>query len=135
MTRQSELRALVRLTDTVFAARQATMARVRQQERLVRDRLAALDQARTHRADALAEAGDRAADPALAAGADLLWQAWIERRRAALNMELSRIIVAREAARTAVALSFGRHQATGALLARQILTDVKTRTRRDDAAS
>lgn len=130
MTNPRDLRALTQVTGVAFAARQARMGALRQIEQGLRDRLAALDGARKRRADGLTEA-----DPALVAGADMLWQTWIEQRRAALNGELSRNRVAQEAARAALGLAFGRNQATEALATRAKDDRIKAKTRRDDLSS
>ena len=130
MTATQHLMALTQLTGVAFAAQQANMGALQQAAQALRDRLAALDGARRARAASLTES-----DPALQAGADLLWQAWIEQRRAALNAELSRNLVAQDKARIALGLAFGRNQATEKL-ARQAAQDrIKVKARRDDASS
>lgn len=130
MTVPRDLQALTRLTGAAFSARQAQMAALRQAEQVLRAKLAGLDSARKARAESLTEA-----DPALQAGADLLWQSWIEQRRAALNGELSRTLVAREAARAALGLAFGRDQATQGLCARAKADQIKAKARRDESTS
>ena len=134
MTGTADLKALSRLTDASFAAGQARMGTLRQHEQLLRDRLAALDAARKDRAAALSDASPEP-DAALLAGADLMWHGWIETRRAALNAELSRNRVAQEAARAALAVTFGRAQAAQDLLARARAVQIKAKSRRDDLAS
>ncbi len=130
MTAAKDLKSLTQLTDAAFAAQQAKMGALRQAAQNLRDKLTALDGARKARALSLTEA-----DPALLAGADLLWQSWIEQRRAALNGELSRNLVAQDKARAALALAFGRNQATEALAARAARDRIIAKTRRDDASS
>ena len=130
MTTAADLKALTQLTGAAFAAQQARMEALRQAAQTLRDKLSALDGARKARARSLTEA-----DPALLAGADLLWQSWIEQRRAALNGELSRNQVAQDLARAALALAFGRNQATEALAARAARDRIIAKTRRDDASS
>ncbi len=130
MSRHSDIIALSRLTDAAFAARQAGMGALRQQEQDLRDKLAALDAARNARAAGLTEA-----DPALLAGADLLWQSWIETRKSALNGALARNRVAQEAARAALRLAFGRHQATLGLIKQSATARTKAKARRDDMTS
>lgn len=132
MSRLTDLRALARLTDTAFAARQSAMGQLRRHEQALRDKLAALESDRSVRATSLTGV---APDVALAAGADLRWHAWIEGRRAALNAELSRNRVAQEAARAALARAFGRAQATGVLVGRAVTDRATAQTRRDDASS
>lgn len=130
MTSSHDLLALTQLTSAVFSTCQARMGALRQAEQELRDKLEALDSARKARSLSLTEA-----DTALQAGADLLWQSWIEQRRAALNTALSRILLAQEAARAALALAFGRDQATLGLCARATTDRAKTKARRDDATS
>jgi TPP-dependent trihydroxycyclohexane-1,2-dione (THcHDO) dehydratase len=132
VNKPNDLKALSRLTDAAFAARQAGMGALRQKEQDLRDTLAALDAARKDRAAALT---DQEPDPALLAGADLMWHRWIETRRVALNTALSRNRVAQEAARAALSLAFGRAQATDGLLTKAALVRAKAKSRRDDAAS
>ena len=130
MTAPRDLLELSKLTGAVFATRQARMGALRQAEKLIREKLSGLDSARKARAMSLTDA-----DPALLAGADLLWQSWIEQRRAALNAELSRILVAQETARAALGLAFGRDQATQKLGARAAADRLKAKARRNDQTS
>ncbi len=130
MITSRDLLALSRLTGAAFAARQARMGVLRQAEMALREKLAALDSARTARAESLTEA-----DPALQAGADLLWQSWVELRRAALNTELSQTLLAQEAARAALGLAFGRDQAIHALSIRAGTERDKAKARRDEVSS
>lgn len=130
MTSSRDLRDLTQLTTAVFSTHQARMGMLRQAEQVLRNKLAGLDSSRMARALSLTEA-----DPALQAGADLLWQSWIEQRRSALNAELSRNLVAQESARAALGLAFGRDQATKALSTRDKRDRIKAKTRRDDMSS
>ncbi len=102
--------ALARLTGTTFDAAQARMALFRQRELALRATMAALESDRKTRAEAAI-----AGDPAQRAGADVLWQQWVDRRRAALNMELARTLAQIEAARSTLARAHGRHQVTASL--------------------
>lgn len=106
------LAALARLADAGFAARQARLGALRTQEAALRGKLAALDAGRSARAQTLGGAGDAA----LRAGADLLWQGWVDGRRRALNIELSRNLALQEIARAQLAQAFGRMQASRELL-------------------
>lgn len=130
MTTLRDLQALAQLTGAVFATQQAQMGALRQAEQAIRDKLAGLENARRARALSLTDP-----DPALLAGADLLWQTWIEQRRAALNGDLSRVLLAQETARAALGRAFGRDQVTEALNARARSDRVKTKARRDEGAS
>ena len=130
MTRSRELQELARLTAAVFSTQQSRMGLLQQAEQILRTKLAGLDTSRRARALSLTEA-----DPALQAGADLLWQSWIEQRRAALNAELSRNLVAQESVRAALGRAFGRDQATLALYSNAKRELGKAKARRDDLAS
>jgi hypothetical protein len=130
MKHQADISALTQLTGASFASCQSQMATLRRQESALRDTVTSLDMARRTRAAGLSEA-----DPALLAGADLLWQSWIEQRRAALNEALSRNRVAQEAARGALAVAFGRDQVTRTLSSRVASDRIRARTRRDEASS
>jgi hypothetical protein len=127
VTSPLHLAALTQLTGAAFAAQQARMGALQQAAQELRDKLAALDTLRKARAAALTEP-----DPALQAGADVLWQSWIEQRRAALNAALARNLVAQATARVALAQAFGRNQVTEALARRAAQNRVRQKARRAD---
>ena len=111
--RKADLAGLAQLADAAFGAGQARMGALRQREADLRGTIAALDAQRRARAESLGDA-----DPALIAGADMLWHGWIDSRRSALNLELARTLAEQAAARAALRLAFGRKQASEALVSR-----------------
>lgn len=106
---------MARLTGTVFDSVAGRMALLRQRESALRSTLAALDTDRKARAISM-----QTGDPAQRAGADLLWQHWIDKRRSALNAEMARTFVQIETIRAELARAHGRHEVTQRL-ARQAL--------------
>ena len=106
--RPEEWAALARLTGTTFEVAQARMALLRQRETALRATLRALETDRKAR-----PVGDD--DPAQRAGADVLLQQWVDRRRTALNGELARTLAQMDAARASLARAHGRHQVTDSL--------------------
>ncbi|TDL74207.1 hypothetical protein E2L08_16165 [Palleronia sediminis] len=65
-----------------------------------------------------ARARDTVLDPARLAGADLAWGAWCDRRLARLQAQIAALRVDHELALNKARTAFGRHEATGALVAR-----------------
>jgi len=110
---KTELAGLARLADAAFGAEQARMGALRRRESDIRGTIAALDAQRKARAASLSDA-----DPALMAGADMLWHGWIDSRRSALNLELARNLADQAAARAALRRAFGRKQASEELVNR-----------------
>lgn len=106
---------LVLVTATVFDAAANRMDQLRRREAMLRATLDALEADRRSAADLLSEAPE---DPAQRARARVLWQQWIDKRRAALNAELARTLVQIDIARTAFARAYGRHQAAEELARR-----------------
>jgi len=125
--KRNEFAALARLANAAFGAGQARMGALQQREADLRARIAALDADRKARALSLGEA-----DPALLAGADLIWHRWIDRRRAALNLELARTLAEQAAARVELQRSFGRKEATAELLNRATAIARRTAERQAD---
>jgi hypothetical protein len=106
----TELRDLARLAAAASSAAEARLQALRGQEAELRGLLRALEEGRRARArEALAP------DLALRAGADLLWEQWVDRRRAALMAELARLLARVEMARDELRLAFGRRTAAEAL--------------------
>lgn len=108
-------RRLAQLTATVFDSAANRMKQLQRRETTLRATLAALEADRRSAFDLL---GNPAEDPAQRAGAGVLWQQWIDRRRSALNAELARTLVQIDIARTGLARAYGRHQATDDLARR-----------------
>lgn len=128
MTRDiDDAAALAGLTGAVFAAGQAGMARLRQQEATLRDRLDGLEARK--RAALAALQGD---GPALAAGVDVLFHDWVNSRAEALQRELARCLAQQAQARATLVRAFGRSQAATSLYDAAVLAQTRDRTRRED---
>lgn len=107
MSRSSDWRDLESLTGLAFEAAQQKMVSLRNRETQIRETLAAILRSGPE------QSGSSDHDlPALRAGAETLWQQWVDRRRSDLNLELARTLVQIDAARTALSVAHGRHQAT-----------------------
>ena len=123
--RLRDLRAIGELTEAAFVARQAEMAGLKRTELALRAQLSDLDAAKRANAEAA-----EAMDPATRAGADLLWQSWVDSRRSAINLTLARTLAEQSRVRTELARSFGRNHAVGGLAARAKLASDLQRLRR-----
>ncbi|SMY08228.1 hypothetical protein [Flavimaricola marinus] len=101
-----DLASLAGLTAAAYTAAQARMGALKRKETELREKLDALAASRQH------DAGEAVfSDPARRAGADLLWQRWVDTRRSALNKELVNNLVAQTRAKTLLTKEFGRHEA------------------------
>jgi hypothetical protein len=98
---------LVRLTTISFEVAQSRMAELRRRETQLRIKLAGLE-----KPPGCPTVFSDKSDPASRAGADALWQSWINSRRTELNNELARTLVQIDVARRTLAAAHGRHQAT-----------------------
>lgn len=103
----TKLKALWDLSHAAFEAQQAKLGALMQQRDGLATQLAALDEAARRRHETAGRGGD---DPALRAGADMLWQRWIEGRKIAINEARARLEVEIEQMRAETARDFGRSQ-------------------------
>lgn len=103
MTRKRQ--DMQRLRDVMGLAYDATQAKMQVLQRAeaeLRAQITHLDQASS---DAARNTKD---SPALRSNAHLLWQTWATSRRKALNMELAKLQVKKDALRGDLRLAFGR---------------------------
>lgn len=105
-----KLTQLARVTDAVFQGHMAGLQRLAAEETLLRQTLAALEDARKSNMQV-----DETYREMRALGADLLWEAWIVRQRTALNMRLANLLVQKEVMRSEMRSAFGRAQVAQAL--------------------
>lgn len=105
-----KLTQLARVTDAVFQGHMAGLQRLAAEETLLRQTLAALEDARKSNMQV-----DETCREMRALGADLLWEAWIVRQRTALNMRLANLLVQKEVMRSEMRSAFGRAQVAQAL--------------------
>ncbi|MBC7131938.1 MAG: hypothetical protein H5U16_02385 [Roseovarius sp.] len=121
-----DLRALVALTAAKRDRETAQLREIQAEEARLRAALARLD-AQAAEARVLPEA---AIAGLREIGADLSWQGWVARQRAALNAELSLVLARREKALPPLRLAFGKAEAAEMLAARQLgLVRVRTTER------
>ena len=116
--------ALVRIVSAAYAASQARLGALVRREAELRETLAELQGARVR------SGGDDGSDPARRAGADLLWQRWVDGRRDMLNRELAQVLAGQARARAALARDFGRDQAIRGLHDRLVAEARTARSRR-----
>lgn len=105
-----KLTQLARVTDAVFQGHMAGLQRLAAEETLLRQALAALEDARKSNMQV-----DETYREMRALGTDLLWEAWIVRQRTALNMRLANLLVQKEVMRSEMRSAFGRAQVAQAL--------------------
>ena len=108
--RAEQLPGLVAATDALYLREHAKVREILQEEASVRRRLRQLDDQA-----AAARAGGAEMAQMRAIGADVQWQAWQERTRRALNMELARVLARKAAAMDKVRLAYGRKAAVAEL--------------------
>ena len=112
MPDRKKLDALSRLAAAEFRAKQAEFASILAHEAQLRENLAQLMASRNTRSAARPSLGDAA----LNAGADMRWLQWVDQRRAAINVELARVMVKKESFKIQLQRAFGRNQAAEALI-------------------
>lgn len=102
-----QLRQIAELTEAVFVAKQSGVRALLGREREIESMLAEISTQIERRRRSI----DEEWDPAQQAGADPLWEAWIEKRRAKLNMSLARVRAERLEAIEGLREAFGRYSA------------------------
>ena len=103
MNQIKQLRAMQQITDMKFSVEQAAFQKLAQEETRLRAELARLaDMLKVSRSDALEPSEMRAI------GADVIWQGWIGRNRAALNMKLAKVLAQKEQRLGALRTAFGK---------------------------
>lgn len=103
MRRSAQLKALRKITSVKYEAEQAALQTLLTQEANLRSELARLKELMQNtRADAMAPNEMRAI------GADVLWQGWIGRSMATLNIRLAAILAQKEMRMNALRQAFGK---------------------------
>ncbi len=107
MTSAKDLKQISPLLEAVHKAEEAKLARITKAEIRLRAQLEELQKARQ------LSVQDRPveSDAARRAGADVVWQTWIDQRRAEINFELAQLAAKKPAAIAALKLAFGRKDA------------------------
>jgi len=111
----SQMNELVHITDALFQVEQAKMQQIAAEEAAIRAALADLD-AQYNNAQNDAKS-DMTAIRAL--GADLLWQVWVGKKRANLQMELAKVLVRKAQAAEGLRYAFGKNHVAGQLLQKE----------------
>ncbi len=101
---RAQINGLIKITEATFAAEQARMIRLSEREADLRGTLAEMRRALHTRAV------DPTQDAAIRAGADLKWEAWVDHRIAALNIELAKVLMEKQNVRSALKQAFGKYQ-------------------------
>lgn len=106
------LEDLAELTDALYQAELAKVRELAQHENALRRDLQELE---THRVQSLA-LPDAHLHGVRQIGADMLWQAWVGRTKAQLNIQLAQVLVQKAALTKALRRAFGRQSAAAGLL-------------------
>jgi hypothetical protein len=109
MKSTSELEAMRQITEVRYQQAQQAFGVLLAEEAELRQKLARLKQQA-----AAADLHDAAHLQAV--GADVLWQAWVGRSRAALNTELAQVLARKEYHISRVRLAFGKRHVAAQLL-------------------
>jgi len=107
-----DLSQLSPVIEMKFQAAQRRLAQHRETVRGLQQQLKDLDAARDGN-QARRPEGD---DPATAAGANVLWQRWIDQRRKDINLELARLAAEKPALMEQLKRSFGKKEALEQLI-------------------
>ena len=120
--------ALSQLTPVVELAFQAAQRNLAQHNARVRELEEQLSDLETARNNAL---NNRPAedDAALVAGADVLWQTWIDQRRKDINMELARLASEKPLLMSQLRKAFGKKEALNGLVQEHLAAEKLQRSR------
>ena len=109
---QDPLKELAQLTDALYQAELAKMRVLNEKEAGLRRDLAALEE---HRRSNLALPVEQL-DGVRQIGADILWQGWVGRTRADLNMRLAQVLAEKGHLMAQVKRAFGKQLAAAEML-------------------
>ena len=101
-----DLRELRRVTDALYQADLARLRAIAAEERRLRDEIAALN-------ESARRAEEHSGESALALrqlGGDMLWRAWLGRKREALHLRLANVMARKLSAADALRRSFGKNE-------------------------
>lgn len=126
MTRSRQLAELHRLCELSFRIQSQKVQALATQEARLRDVAARLEAARAQ--DLAADAADLGRK---SMGADLAWQAFLDRQQRRLAIDLARVLAQQEPERAALRRHFGRVEVTATLRDRQAMADSRFRQRRN----
>ena len=122
----SDVSRLWQVTEAAYAAEQAKMTRLNLRETQLRQQLSDLAAARKSTNTPMEE------DAAARAGADFLWQKWVDSRVTDLNSELARVLVEKSRVHASLTRAFGKFQVTGHLFEQARRAQIRDADRRDE---
>lgn len=108
MTQLNDLAMMRTLVDVKYRQQQESFARLMVQENRLRSSLRQLD-------DYLSDSRNSDDAPQKAIGADVVWQAWIGRKKRELNMQLAQVLAVKERHVAQVRKAYGKVIVTDAL--------------------
>lgn len=108
MSKLSDLAAMKKLVEVKYRQQQESFSRLIAQENGLRASLRQLD-------DQMLESRNNLDAPQRAIGADVLWQAWIGRKKRELNMQLAQVLAVKERHIAQVRAAYGKVMVTNAL--------------------
>lgn len=106
---RQDMRRLLPVLDMAFQAEQVKMAAVMRKIETLQRQLADIDRP---------QASPDTFDPATRAGANMLWQTWVEDRKKRINRELSKVMAERERAREGMKKALAKVEAARSIGAR-----------------
>jgi len=119
------LNPLKQITEALYTTKLAEMQKIRAQEAEIRYALATLD------SELAEETRASQNDMALRSlGADILWQGWVGRKRASLQMRLAQVLVQKEKSLKEMRKAFGKKDVVERLVSVQIEEDKAEKLRR-----
>lgn len=110
MSTLEDLAQMQKLVDMKYRQQQESFARLLMQESRLRNSLKQLD-------DHLAESRSSTDTPQKAIGADVVWQAWIGRKKRELNMQLAQVLAVKDRHIAQVRKAYGKVLVTDQLYA------------------
>lgn len=125
MTKLRDLDDLATVTEARYEQRRQSFARLVAEENRIRGELAHIDEM-----DLASRDDSPGAIPMRAIGADVIWQGWMGRARASLNMELARVLAVKETHLLEVRRAYGK-----VLVVRELRADLIQRRQKETAAS
>lgn len=121
MSKQNDLAVMKNLVEIKYRQQQESFARLITQENRLRASLRQLDQQ-------LADSRSSADLEQRAIGSDVLWQAWVGRKKRELNLQLAQILAVKERHVAQVKQAYGK-----VIVTESLLDQVKNESRKEKA--
>jgi hypothetical protein len=123
MSQLTDLAMMQKLVEVKYRQQQESFARLMEQERRLRQSLRQLD-------EQMIESRQSGDAPQKALGADVLWRAWIGRKKRELNMQLAQVLAVKERHVAQVRHAYGK-----VLVTETLFEQLRTRTKKERAQS